>query len=253
MVGIPAILCVIFFKIVVTFPGIMLLYDKAIAYLQRPRHRRTSQQRARDIMGRNFFGVEEGIKHFSINPTPSQLESLAHEVPFSEEVLQSCRDTHVLVADFGLSIMEIRNLHKDLFYTPPWYSEKELEPPYHDTEFDFVRWYFTKPFAVDRERPSWRLVRKDIVPGSAGKVWAEQQGLISRDETTPGARIMVYAIIAHYLSRGERLFKYTYARCLDMTSLDRRVHVGYFVDGLCIAEFCYDGSLHNIGLAAVRK
>ncbi len=33
----------------------------------------TSQKHARDIMGKNFFGVEEAIKHFGINPTPSSL------------------------------------------------------------------------------------------------------------------------------------------------------------------------------------
>jgi hypothetical protein len=29
----------------------------------------TSQKRAREIMGRNFFGVEEAIKHFGVNPS----------------------------------------------------------------------------------------------------------------------------------------------------------------------------------------
>lgn len=66
----------------------------------------TSQKRAREIMGRNFFGVEEAIKHFGVNPSRSQLAALA-EIPWSEEVLAACRDTHVLVAVLPLSILEI--------------------------------------------------------------------------------------------------------------------------------------------------
>lgn len=29
----------------------------------------TSQKCAREIMGKNFFGIEEAIKHFGVNPT----------------------------------------------------------------------------------------------------------------------------------------------------------------------------------------
>jgi len=59
----------------------------------------TSQKLAREIMGTNFFGIEEAIKHFGVNPSKQQLAALA-EVPFSEEVLRSAKDTHVLVAVF---------------------------------------------------------------------------------------------------------------------------------------------------------
>jgi hypothetical protein len=33
-------------------------------------------------MGKNFFGIEEAVKHFGINPTNQQLAALL-EVPFS--------------------------------------------------------------------------------------------------------------------------------------------------------------------------
>ena len=51
----------------------------------------TSQKRAREIMGKNFFGVEEAIKHFGINPARQQLAALS-EIPFSEAVLEQSKD-----------------------------------------------------------------------------------------------------------------------------------------------------------------
>ena len=76
----------------------------------------TSQKRAREIMGKNFFGVEEAIKHFGVNPTRQQLAALS-EIPFSEAVLEQSKDTHILVAVFPLSILEIRGkVERKLFY-----------------------------------------------------------------------------------------------------------------------------------------
>ncbi len=47
----------------------------------------TSQKCAREIMGKNFFGIDEAIKHFGINPTPQQLAALS-EIPFSKAELR---------------------------------------------------------------------------------------------------------------------------------------------------------------------
>ena len=63
--------------------------------------------RAREIMGKNFFGIEEAVQDFGVHPSETQLAALA-QVPFTEEVLQSHKDTHILVAVFPLSILDIR-------------------------------------------------------------------------------------------------------------------------------------------------
>src|SRR3989344_3110502 len=49
----------------------------------------TSQKRAREIMGKNIFGVEEAIAHFGVNPSKQQTAYLA-EVPFAESALEAC-------------------------------------------------------------------------------------------------------------------------------------------------------------------
>jgi hypothetical protein len=199
----------------------------------------TSQKLAREIMGKNFFGIEEAIKHFGVNATKQQLAVLA-EVPFSEEVLKSCKDTHVLVAVFPLSILDIRGIVKKqsdltLFYSQDWYDKQA--------------------FAKDKGEVGWQLVRKEPITNSTSKTWNDQQALLSKDEETPTARIVVYTMVGHFLATGERLFEKIYVRCVDLDSGGYRVGVGGFdAGGLVVDPYCWDGSRDdNVGLSAARK
>ncbi|MFZ2643502.1 MAG: hypothetical protein WA117_21095, partial [Verrucomicrobiia bacterium] len=85
--------------------------ERIMASAETPHHSKTNLSshwlRIRGIMGRNFFGVEEAIKHFGVNPSPEQLAALS-EIPFSEARLREVKDTHVLVAVVPLSILDIR-------------------------------------------------------------------------------------------------------------------------------------------------
>ncbi len=198
----------------------------------------TSQIQARAIMGKNFFGIEEAIKHFKVNPTKRQFAALA-EVPFSEEVLREYKDTHVLVAVFSLSILSIRDIVKkssgqDLFFSQDWY-EKES-------------------FAKSEGEISWQLVRKEPVANSFSKTWDEQRILLSGAEEIPAARIMVYTIIGHFLATGERLFKDTYVRVFSFDADWRSVIIGYFdANGLSVSSYGSDARDGDIGLSAARR
>ena len=197
-----------------------------------------SQKVAREIMGKNFFGVEEAIKHFGVNPSKQQLAALA-EVPFSEEVLKSCNDTHILIAAFPLSILDIRGIIKkqpdrSLFYSHDWYDKQA--------------------FAKDKGEVGWQLVRKEPVVGSTSKTWNEQQALLSKDEETPAARIVVYTMVGHFLSTRERLFKKAYVRCVDLGSDGYRVYVGRFASGGLRVDGSWDGGRDGgLGVSAARK
>jgi hypothetical protein len=170
----------------------------------------TSQKRAREIMGKNFFGIEESIKHFGVNPTRQQLAALS-EIPFSEAVLEQSKDTHVLVVVFPLSILEIRGkVEHSLFY-----GHKDA-------------WYNKQAFAKERGEVAWQLVRKTPVDNSTSKNWQEQQSLIGKDDEVPSAQVMVYTIIGHYLATGERLFEHICVRTSSVDSDGHRVLVGNF-------------------------
>lgn len=201
----------------------------------------TGHVRARQIMGSNMFGPEDVIKHFGVQVTRRQLAALA-EIPFSEETLVVCRNTHVLVAVPTASILNIQRAvkvkfpagQKSLFYKQDWCNKEA--------------------FAKEKEQVGWYLVRKIPVENSTGKTWDEQQALLDKDEETPSARVMVYMTIAYFLATGEHLFKGIFVRCSDLDSRGRRVCVGFFdADGLSVYH-CWDNGRHDrFGVSSAWK
>lgn len=198
----------------------------------------TSQVQAREIMGKNFFGIEEAQKHFGVTPTKAQLGYLA-EIPFSEEVLTACKDTHVLVAVVPITILEIRSIAKKqsdrtLFYSQDWYDKQA--------------------FANEKAKLGWHLIRKTPVENSTAKNWKEQQALLSKDEETPTASVLVYTIIGHFLATGERLFEKIYVRTSSLDSDGDRVFVGRFDSLGLYVDLWSGGDRHDgIGVSAGRK
>jgi hypothetical protein len=196
----------------------------------------TIQNRAREIMGKNFFGIEEAIKRFGLNPTRQQLAALS-EIPFSEGALEQSKDTHVLVAVFPLSILEIRGkVEQKLFYS-------------HESA-----WYNEESFAKERGKAGWQLVRKTPADNSFSKNWQEQQALLGKDEEAPSAQVMVYTIIGHYLATGERLFENIYVRTSSVDSDGSRVDVGSFdSEGLVVSGRWDDSRVGLLGVSSARK
>ena len=197
----------------------------------------TNQKRAREIMGRNMFGVEEAISHFGVKPTRQQTAALS-EIPFSRATLEGAKETHVLVAVFPLSILEIRGK----------VATHDSRPLYEQD------WYNKQAFAKEKGETEWKLVKKTPVANSTSKTWPEQQALLANNEETPTARVMVFTSIGHFLSTAERLFERVYVRCSDVGSGGGRVGVGYFDSGGLYVSYGWDGDRNGrIGVSAARK
>jgi hypothetical protein len=196
-----------------------------------------SQKRACEIMGKNFFGIEDAIKHLRINPTSKQLAALA-EIPFSVMALEELKDTHILIAVFPLSILEIRGrIERNLFHS------------YEDS------WYNKESFAKERGKVGWELVRKTPVEDSISKNWQQQRSLLSKNDEVPSAQIMVYTIIGHYLSTGERLFKNIYVRTSSLDAGGHRVDVGVFDSDGLVVGYCWNSYYRGdvLGVSSARK
>jgi hypothetical protein len=200
-----------------------------------PEEREMTEQYAREIMGRNFLGTKEVEEHFG-ELSPEQEEALSI-IPFSKETLEECKDTHILVADIGLSIMDIRKLEK-------------CKGLLRDQD-----WYETEDFAKHTDQPSWRLIRKTPVENSFLKTWDEQQALLDpKIDEIPLARQVVYTTILHFLATGERLFRFCYVRINDVSSHLDRVFVGLFDEGSLYVNRWYDVDRSScIGVASARK
>ena len=195
-----------------------------------------TQEQAREIMGRNFLGTKEVEEHFG-KLSPEQEESLSI-IPFSKETLESCKDTHILVADIGLSIMGIKKLKncKGLLCDQDWYEAED--------------------FAKHTDQPSWRLIRKTPVENSFGKTWSEQQVLLDpKTEEVPLTRQLIYTILLYFRATGEKLFETDWVRTNDVEAAGLLVHVGkFFGRGPRIYYWDdFDGGSSGIGLASARK
>jgi len=184
---------------------------------------------AHGIMEENFFGVEEAIKYFGVVLSQKQLKTLS-EIPFSEEVLQETKETHILIAVCPLSILDIRDKVKQLFY-----------------RFE-GSWYDNLKFAQEYGETGWKLVRKTPVPDSTSKNREEQEVLLKKEEEIPTAQVMIYTIIGHYLAMNERLFERIYVRTSSLGSDGDRVGVGCFASGGLRVDSYWD-SLRHGGLA----
>lgn len=207
-----------------------------------------TQQHAREIMGVNFFGIEEANKYFGVKPTMPQLAALAN-IPFSIEVIMGCKDTHILAAVFPLSILDIREKAPQDFYNQDWYDEEA--------------------FAADKGEIGWHLVRKTPVPDSTSKTWEQQQSLLGHDDETPTAQVLSYTIIGHFLATsrpagqaGERLFENAYVRTSSVGSDGDHVYLGYFDSrglhvlnsrGLHILNYFVGHRFVLLGVASERK
>jgi len=196
----------------------------------------TSEKRAREIMGRNMFGVKEAVKYFRLTPSVIEYAKL-DTVPFSEATLEQCKKTHILVAVFPLSINDIRSrMPPSLFFDA------------HDLGYEAER------FATYKGGASWQLIRKTPVPNSFGKTWHEQQALLAKNEEVPAARVLVYAIIGHYLASGERLLEGDFVRSSDVDSFGLYRIVGYFgSDGLDVHVDWVGNRRDDVGMSSARK
>jgi hypothetical protein len=206
--------------------------SKLAAWVRRELSLPTNWKRASEIMGKNFFGLHEARKHLYIKDSILQVLAL-EKVPFTEEVLEECKDTHILIAVFPMSILEMSNRY-DFFYQQIWYQQER--------------------FAHIKGGARWYLIRKSAVSGSASKTWSDQEKLLSLDEIVPSMRVILYTMIGYFRATGERLFQGTRIRCSEVDSRGRHVSVsGLESTGIFLYEYRDDEHDTALGISAARK
>jgi hypothetical protein len=136
-----------------------------------------------------------------------------------------------------LSIRDLRTRAKDCF----------------DKFFPFSESQFANG---ERVGLRWYLLRKDVLPGSKGKAFAEQLSILATREVVPRACEAVYGVTLYFLARGIRLFAFAAARCADsesqlITSSAVHVDVGNFKEAGLLVSLWDDGPSEDIGLASM--
>ena len=115
-------------------------------------------------------------------------------------------------------------------------------------------WYNNEPFAKVEDGPRYRQVRMHPVPNSTRLTFDEQIVLVPDGEEVPTARVVVTAVVIHFLATGKRLLPNVYVRCASHTLRGYRVDVGFFgADGLLVSVDWRDNRYDSVGLASSRK
>jgi len=220
---------------------------KVVAYVQRGGYDpTTSQKRAREIMGKNFLGVEEVAECFGIQLTQEELTKVA-EILFTEATLQECKDTHILFLGVNHD-KEGKPLTINRF--------REMFPSTGQPRFwSYESWHDKEKFATkETAELKWYLVRKAITEESRSKNYTEQEKLLKENEERERAIVYVYGIFLMFRARNERLFETDYAWCTDLGSYGCRVYVGSFDSGgLFVSSYWDGGCALAWGLAPARK
>jgi len=204
----------------------------------------TNQDRAREIMGSNFLGVDEVVRHLGVVPTHKQL-GFFKRIPYSGLQLEESKDTHVLSAVFPLSILKILiNIEKKSAEVGP---NRKVFYKYE------TAWYNNERFVREVGESGWQLIRKTPVQGSACRNWLAQLELIGEDEEVPCAQALLYTIAGHFLATGERLFETTYARTSSVDFLHFNVFLGgNNSDGLRICKYPEEKALDVLGISSAK-
>jgi hypothetical protein len=178
-------------------------------------------------MGKNFLGLKEVQKGFGIMPLADQYAT----VPFAEETIAQCKDTHVLVAGAALSVNDIRRIAHSDFYDTDWYDHES--------------------FASDKKvSVRWYLLRKEPVPESRSTTYDEQTALLWEEEV-PFACEVTYMVILYRLTHRECLLSDVCVRCQDKESGGVRVNVGNFdSEGFLLSYYWDDHRADRLGLAS---
>jgi len=196
------------------------------------------QSKAREIMGKDFFGIEESIRYLHVKPTKNQILYLS-DVPFSEQQLREGMGKYRLIAVFPLSFPEIFQL-----------PGTRIIANNSEVERDWLNRFFSKPVL------GWYLIRIEGIEGSESKDWGQQLELLEEGESVPGIWLMFYAVLTYHLATGEKPLRNIRLRCKE-DLYGAHAFIGLFWEGIKIShEYdehdCYRGS-DDLRLAACKR
>lgn len=199
-----------------------------------------NREKAREIMGDNFFGVKELRRRFWVKLSETSLSKI-EEVPFSEETLRNYSEMLLFLGynwDAKSMPMSVRRMADRT--TPsnvePWY-EKQNSAGFISSTPEF-RWYLLQPLvtacsfsfrqASDRLEDGWRI-------GTAAEY--------------------IYAMILTELRRNEILFKEKKVWTSDLNDTGDQVVVGNIsgAERVYIYQHSRDYRVSDLGAAEFKE
>ena len=158
---------------------------------------------------------------------PKELRSLewlpksdfsAPEIPFSDDVLRTHANTHILI--FTPATPEI---------TINWLREKFGVDPAHEPCMYNQDWYLKEDFANRTLDGKWHLIRKEVLE-DARAMPPEEVELTLVGERFPMAVTLAFTFFAWHALKKEVLWKHDFLWCSDTDHNGDRIYVGRYED-----------------------
>ena len=222
-----------------------------------------SQEMARNILGKNFFGIEEWAVFNNVIIPKNQLSKVT-KFPWNKDILESScpfeKNKAVKETHFGfLGLTIINGNPLTIMKFDELYSSE-------DQSIFFNTWWCEGKFATERTCAfRWYLMPMRIIDDSLDKTYKAQVKILQPNYEIASAVEEVAKNFLYFAKNGEHSSFYFYNRCRDMVSDEiiptrkYRVVVGGFLDerykenGFRIYNDKDTPSYHNLAIATSRK
>lgn len=160
-------------------------------------------------------------------PEPFAFRGLsAPPVPFSEDTLKKCADSHLLIytpAIFPDGTPITVNTLREFFGVDPAVSE----PCFYNQD-----WYLKEDFAASAALDGkWHLLPLRVLEDARAKRPEEIEAALESTEAFPTAVTCTFAFFAYWLhTAGEALWKHDFLWCSDRDHNGDRIYVGRYED-----------------------
>lgn len=114
-------------------------------------------------------------------------------------------------------------------------------------------WYHTEAFAQQGQVAKYALPTKEVVPGSLGQNWNDQEKLIEPGESRREAVEAVWDMLLYYAATGKKIMETKWDRTKTQASDGLLVRAGLFGSkGLGLSRWGPDGQNPSIGICLSR-
>lgn len=217
-------------------------------------------ERAAALFGEDFLGEQaihlmedkchvSGINvKFEIPTTPFHLTEAQLEEAKRDENKGKARLV-VLRPEF----MEVRGERKSVTLLNLKHLLGNKNPFGNGKVFYKQDWYHTEAFAQEGLKAKYALPTKEVVPGSLGKNWNDQEKLVEPGESRREAVEAVWDMLLYYAATGKKIMETKWDWTKTQTSDRGLVHVGGFdSEGLVVDGWKPDNVYSALGVCLSR-
>lgn len=187
----------------------------------------SSTDQAREMLGKNFIGVEEIIKVAEWTNLPKKQEEygIIPPIPYGTDFLKTLQGDYILILGFPFDenrALLTLNALRDFYGVDPAIKE----PCFYNQD-----WYLKEDFAGKTTLElKWYLIRKKVIEDTRGKRPEEITETLEKEQGFPSAILTAYTFFLYYLLNKERLWETDFLWCSDKDGNGDRIYTGRYTD-----------------------